>query len=256
MLVICNGAIKSGSTWLYNILVNLVDLERPPDWYLTANSRARQSNPCIRPDMLAEFLATEDHHSVDYISKNHLARTEHRDLVLSYNSVFVFDIERDVRDVVVSSYYDARNRHGYGGTFSEYYWDEGRYTADRVIRYHGVWRDAGDRFCMASYEGLHEDFAAEVRRIGATLGVALDDDRIERLREQTSMGQLRRRYQDHELYRGDRFFRKGVVGDWRNHFDEPMADDIQRIEIKGIGPLDWRGLRRRLLGQISHRDRK
>ncbi|MDZ7829178.1 MAG: hypothetical protein U5K33_06725 [Halofilum sp. (in: g-proteobacteria)] len=60
MLVICNGAIKSGSTWLYNILVHLVELRRPPERYLTANSRKRESNPCIRPDMLAEFLASED----------------------------------------------------------------------------------------------------------------------------------------------------------------------------------------------------
>ena len=245
MLIICNGAIKSGSTWLYNILVNLIDLERPPEKYLTANSRKRQSNPCIRPDCLAEFLATEDFRSVDYISKNHLGRPEHRDLVLGHEQVFVFDIERGIRDVVVSSYYDERNRNGYQGNFPEYYWKSGRYVADQVIRYHQIWRNAGPRFCMISYEGLHEDFPAEVLRIGRVLGIDLDDARIEALREKTSLGQLRKRYQDQPLYQGDRFFRKGTIGDWENHFDPAMTRDIEMVEQQGIGALDWRFLMRR-----------
>jgi len=246
MLVICNGAIKSGSTWLYNILVNLLDLERPPDAYLTSNSRKRATNPCIRPDMLEDFLSREDFHSRDYISKNHLGRRKYRDSLLARDGVFVFDIERNVRDVVVSAYYDARNRHGYAGSFAEYYWREGRFTADEVIRYHGVWRDSGPRFCMISYEGLHEDFAAEVSRIGETLGMAIDDEQAESLREQTSLGQMRKRYNNEDLYRGNRFFRKGVIGDWQNHFDAAMTRDIERIEAKGVRSFDWRWLKRRM----------
>lgn len=244
MLVICNGAIKSGSTWLYNILINLVPCERPPEKYLTANSRKRQNNPCIRPEMLEQFLSTEDFRSTDYISKNHLGRPEHRDLLLQHEHVFVFDIERDIRDVVVSSYYDDRNRNGYKGSFSQYYWESGRYVADQVIRYHDVWRNSGPRFHMVSYESLHLDFHSAASRIAAVFGMELDDRRIQVLHEKTSMGQLRKDYQDDPLYKGERFFRKGIIGDWQNHFDASMADDIEKVKQHGFGPLDWRRLRR------------
>lgn len=244
MLVICNGAVKSGSTWLYNILFELRDFVRPPEHYLTEASRRRTRNPCIQPELLETFLRDEDIVGTDYLSKNHVGRPEHRDLLMSNPHVFVFDIERDVRDMVVSSYYDDCNRNGYQGSFREHYWEHGRYLAYDVIRYHDNWRNSGDHFLMVSYEGLHNDFAAQVRPIAAMLGVELDDQAVEQLREKTSMGSLRKRYQDESLYKDDKFFRKGQVGDWQNHFDAEISADILAIEKKGIGQFD-----RRLLGK-------
>jgi hypothetical protein len=246
MLVICNGAIKSGSTWLYNILFNLADFERPPEHYLTDNSRKRQKNPCIQPLLLERFLAEEDIATRNFLSKNHIGRPEHRDLLMANPDVFVFDIERDVRDMVVSAYYDECNRNGYKGDFHQYYWDTGRYVADEVIRYHATWNNAGKRFCMVSYEMLHADFANEATRIAATLGLSLDAESVQALREKTTIGSLRKRYQDEALYEGDKFFRKGIVGDWRNHFDASMTKDIEHIETKGIGRLDRRTLATKL----------
>ena len=245
MLVICNGAVKSGSTWLYNILEKLVELKRPPDAYLTDNSRKRERNPCIRPDKLAQFMAEVDYRSSDYISKNHLGNPIYRDLLVNAADVYVFGIEREIRDVVVSAYYDECNRNGFKGTFNEYYWHAGRYLADDVIRYHAVWRNAGTRICTISYEGLHSDFANEIVPLVQTLGQSLDAQAIESLREQTSMKKLRQRYQDEPLYEGDKFFRKGVTGDWKNHFDDAMSRDIERIERQGLSAFDRRLLIRK-----------
>ena len=246
MLVICNGAIKSGSTWLYNILFNLAEFQRPPERYLTEGSRKRKKNPCIQPRFLADFLEHEDIASNDYLSKNHIGRQEHRDMLMDNPDVFVFDIERDVRDMVVSAYYDECNRNGYQGDFGSYYWSTGRYVADDVIRYHAIWRDAGKHFCMVSYERLHEDFAGEAERIAQTLGITLDADAIADLQEKTSIGSLRKRYQDEALYKENKFFRRGVVGDWQNHFDASMIDDIDSIATNGIGALDRRLLAKKV----------
>lgn len=248
MLVICNGAIKSGSTWLYNILLNLKAFKRPPERYLTAASQKRTKNPCIEPDLLESFLRQEDITHNDYLSKNHIGRPEYRDLLMTNEAVYVFDIERDVRDMVVSAYYDDCNRNGYRGTFTDHYWDRGRYLADDVTRYHAAWRNAGDKFCMVSYEGLHEDFAGQVGHIAKTLGIDLEASTISDLQEKTSIGSLRKRYQDEALYKDDKFFRRGVVGDWQNHFDEAMTADIAAIAKHGIGSLD-----RRLLGKKLRR---
>ncbi|MCB1679175.1 MAG: sulfotransferase domain-containing protein [Halioglobus sp.] len=246
MLVISNGAIKSGSTWLYNILFNLAAFERPPDQYLTINSKVRQRNPCIQPEMLAQFLENEDIASTHYLSKNHIGRAEYRDLLRSNPDVAVFDIERDVRDMVVSAYYDECNRNDYRGDFGAYYWHIGRYVVDEVNRYHDLWRTFGDNFCMVSYERLHTDFAAEVKRIARVLGVAADDDTIASVHEKTSITSLRNRYQDETLYAGEKFFRKGVVGDWKHHLDSAMLRDISKIQNKGIGAFDGRRLLKKL----------
>ena len=199
MLVVCNGAVKSGSTWLYNILYGLKKFSRPPDHYLTTASRQRAHNPCIRPDLLKCFLKDEDIVNNHYLSKNHLGRIEYRDLLMNNHSVFVFDIDRDIRDIVVSSYYDDCNRNGYRGSFKEHYWESGRYLAHNVIKYHEIWRDAGDHFLMVSYEGLHQNFATEVEPVARLLGVELDDDAMSALQEKTSIGSLRKKYQDEDL---------------------------------------------------------
>jgi len=239
MLVVCNGAIKSGSTWLYNILTSLVALTKPPDDYLTARGKV---NATIRPEKLREFLEREDYHSRDYITKNHLGRPEHRQLLLSFKDVVVLDIARDVRDVVVSAYYDARNREGLTAPFEEYYWRSGRELADALTRYHELWKTDGERVLQVSYERLQTDFANELRSIAGLLGVELSPQRADEIKTATSMSSLKERYKEDEFYRDDRFFRKGIVGDWHNHFTSRMALDIERIERRGLSPLDWRRL--------------
>ncbi len=172
MLVICNGAIKSGSTWLYNILAALRDFSSPDDKYLTLKN---PPHPCIRPDRLRDFLETEDYVTKDFLSKNHLDKPEHRDL-LDRPDVYVFDIERDARDVAVSHYYHERFRNGYDGTFEEFYWSVGRKTIASLSRYHALWRGENPRFYVSSYDRLHNDFHSELDRIAAVVGVALTSD--------------------------------------------------------------------------------
>jgi hypothetical protein len=252
MLVVANGAWKSGSTWLYNILCALQPFERPPETYLLKRKRYQDNgnartggNPCIRPDRMKAFLDAEDYQSVNYISKNHLDKPEHRELLLGYRNVYVFDIERNLRDMVVSSYYDECNRHGYDGSFDRYYWEEGRYVADYVQRYHDVWRNCGPTVHIASYESLKTDFFGEVEKIAEVLGISLDEEELKVIQEKTSINKLRERYSDDPFYKGDRFFRKGIIGDWKNHMDTRMIRDVDAIERRGIHPFDLRSLARR-----------
>lgn len=91
---------------------------------------------------------------------------------------------------------------------------------------------------MTSYERLLADFASEVQQIGEFLGLALDDDEIERIRRETTLEALREKYGQSEDDEKPTFFRKGVVGDWMGHFDERMLRDIKKIERSGMSLLD------------------
>src|SRR5690606_36975030 len=137
MLIIANGAFKSGSTWLYNILLELTGFPPPPPEYLNPTWR----NPSIAPEQLAPLLKTLTP-TTDYLVKNHFGRPFERDLLLSSPHVRVLDIQRDLRDVVVSAYYHVQRKEGYAGDFATYYWEQGRTTAQEVMKYRALWAAA------------------------------------------------------------------------------------------------------------------
>lgn len=245
MLVIANGAPKSGSTWLYNILEALHDFEPiPAEFKLDPDN----VNPEIQYDRLEDFLKTLDYAEKDYVIKNHFGKPEHRDLILKFDNVYVLDIDRSVRDVVVSGYYYKMGKltPEQRENFEYYYWREGRYLADLVRSYHQVWKAApSDRALTVSYENLKTSFDIEAQKIGQFLGLELSPEKIREAEEKTSMTKLRKKYKDD----GDiKFFRKGEIGDWKSHIKGSALKDITKIELNGVDDL---GLSFQLIAKIK-----
>jgi Sulfotransferase domain len=236
MLAVCNGAAKSGSTWLYNIVDRLFEFEWPAGEYLTSSEK----HPTIRPDALEEFLETEDFTSRNFITKNHYGNKRLRDLLLSHPCTRVLDMTRGLNDVIVSSYYDACRRDGFVGSFEKFYWFEGRTLAEYLIRYHELWGDRHPQVLVTSFEALKKDFEREAWRIADFLGARVSEEAVETLKHETSMSNMREQYSDDPQYADAQnpFFRKGMIGDWRNHFNDRMLNDIAAIEKSGIRKLD------------------
>ncbi len=86
---------------------------------------------------------------------------------------------------------------------------------------------------FVTYEDLHKDFDAELDRLLKFLGVTLSDEKRKILKERTTLDSFRQnkfvnkeKEMPHDPSNKDeRFMRKGVVGDWRNHFDEENNQD-------------------------------
>jgi hypothetical protein len=221
---------------MFNILSEMHPFAQIPEEFILDTKNV---NPEIRYDKLSDLLRNLDYRANDYLIKNHFGAKEQRDLILSFQDVFVFDIERDLKDIVVSGYYydmkfrDPSDRE----TFKRYYWTEGRYLADLVRNYHTVWNEAPRaRSMLVSYGRLKEKFSEEVKEMGRFLGLELDEAELKRISDATSIGNLREKYEDN----GDiKFFRKGVVGDWVNHFQGQMLGDIEAIENSGIDGLSF-----------------
>lgn len=231
MLVICNGAIKSGSTWLFNILTKLVSLEYPSAEYLTNRS---DKHPCIVPDKLTEFIAQVDIFSENYITKNHLDGNKYSSILMQHKDVYVIDIKRDIRDVIVSNYYHDCFRNGYKYEFEKYYWDEGRALAHKLNSYHKSWDSYGNNYYLSKYENLHNSFEKEVASIAEVLGLSVGIDKIGLIKEQTSIIKLRKEYKTTPRFEGEKFFRKGEIGDWKNHFSDQMLDDLKKVQRGGV----------------------
>lgn len=235
MLVVANGAFKSGSTWLQGIVQQMAPFEAIPDAFRSPFHR----QPWLYGPRIEAFLASGVHESRDFVTKGHVYRRRQRDALLGGGAaVRILDIHRDLRDVVVSHYYHFLRERSVEWTFGTYYWRVGRYKAFQVIEFHRAWKDPAPNVYVSSYERLKEDFADEVRRIGAFLGIDLDSAEVERIREATSLRSMQQRRGEQDLDESKRFFRKGAVGDWRNHFDESMLEDLSHVERFGLG---WAG---------------
>ncbi len=251
MLIVVNGAYKSGSTWLYNITAELMTgFGAPPKPLLHPDWK----EPSIRPERLTDALNALQPQD-RWLVKNHFPSRAERAALLAHPEVRVLDIRRDLRDVVVSSYYYDRRRLGFTGSFDAYYWAIGRGFARKVCLYHAVWETPPSAQCFcASYEGLLTDFAGEVGRLAAFLGVSVTPERVEAIRQATSLHALRERYGEKDKAKDDdNFFRKGTTGDYANHMNRRMLLDLARIEwevrLKFSAPYRaLQALKRRIVG--------
>lgn len=101
----------------------------------------------------------------------------------------------------------------YAGYFAENHW-RGYIQAVRDAE-----RALPGRVLEVRYEALHTEPESELRRVLALLGVSQDSDTISRCVEAASFDvQSGGRARGQEL--AESHFRKGIVGDWRNTFDD------------------------------------
>jgi hypothetical protein len=216
-------------------------------------SKSNSKHPTIKEIHLEEFLKTAGFQHQNIISKNHYGREQHRNLLLSSPYTRIFDMSRDTRDVIVSSYYDDCRRNGFSGSFSDYYWHTGRLLVDSINRYHKVWGIPHPQILVTSYEALKTGFDDEVRKIASFIGTELSEEDLLRIDKATNINSLRQSYKDDAQYNTSEnpFFRKGEIGDWENHFDAKMIIDYEKIEHNGIGKFDRIYLQSRIRRKLN-----
>src|SRR5690606_29751897 len=114
-------------------------------------------------DKLERFLRDGAIDQENYISKNHIHDKLMRELLFKNPNVRIFNIRRDLRDVLVSAYHHHRRNLGLELSFEDYFAVRGQAVARRVIAYHQFWEaPQSPRYFVSSYEGLHENFDSEV----------------------------------------------------------------------------------------------
>lgn len=230
MLIVCNGAFKSGSTWLFNILRFTIPWVRiQPEF----QSEKEWRGETIAEPALPQFLEKVDYHNENYIIKSHYYDINTRDRLLKYDHVYIFNIKRDIRDVIVSAYYHYKRIEGLKQTFEEYYWKRGRELIWYLNDYHSMWDSREGKIYVSSYRGLLEDFDNEVRRIFLFLNYVLKPGAVEDLKNRTTMSESRKLWNEDAKSPDECFFRKGIMGDWQSHFSPQIEADynqIQRIE--------------------------
>ncbi|MEX0752695.1 MAG: sulfotransferase domain-containing protein [Xanthobacteraceae bacterium] len=115
-------------------------------------------------------------------------------------------LHRDPRDVVVSGYFQASKRVGvFRGTMSEFLRDP-RHGLHKILVFNRQWLRAAqgrNDICVVTYEAMHADVEAELRRVVAFFGKsvepaalrkAIEAGRFETMQQNEASGVYEQRY--------------------------------------------------------------
>lgn len=224
MLIVCNGAMKSGSTWVTQIV------EAHGRWAPIPQEFRNEKwfNPSICPEKYDAFFKQRAYASSDWFCKQHWAREDRFLKLLEDDDVAVVNIVRDLRDVIVSFYFhDQRIGRTEAQSFLDYYFTDGRKKMTGYMTYHRFWhkpsRKVQPHLCI--FENFKRDFFLEAQRLFRFLEQPVSDEELATIHEKT-------RFENKKVTGEGTFFRKGIVGDWVNHLNDEVLDDIQRLMAK------------------------
>ncbi|XP_076594419.1 sulfotransferase family 2, cytosolic sulfotransferase 3 isoform X1 [Chaetodon auriga] len=166
-------------------------------------------------------------------------------------------VMRNPKDVMVSSYY-FHQMAGFlddPGTFDEFMakFLEGKVLFGKWTDHVKSWRrtELGDRIMYITYEEMVQDLPAALRSLSDFLGSNLSEEVIQKIAEHCSFKTMKVNSMSNfslvpkVLMDSDKspFLRKGVVGDWKNHFSsEQLArfTSVIRQELENESfPLPW-----------------
>ncbi len=141
-------------------------------------------------------------------------------------------IIRDVRDVTVSGWF--QNLRLYGDEYKTRYPDLRSYAelcarewCDEIEQARLFDRSHPNGYIEVRYEDLQNDPCGAIRRMLEFLDVDASSSMVNRCRE---AGSFERVAQGRKPGREkpDSFFRKGIVGDWKNHFGQHELDTVMQ----------------------------
>ena len=238
MLIICNGTFKSGSTWLHAIVLELLRVNKiklmdaPFDYTNNINSPTT-----IIESKLFKFLDNEDYINNNYITKSHyiLKKTIFRDY--DFDTYFLF-VERDVRDAVVSHYYHLKKKYNFIGNFRLYYLFIGRFKAFEILKFNRMYLNNFGEDSFFKYSDMKNNFEIVLLRISSILNLKeLSANEIMSIKRNTSIAKMRNdllsgKTKYYSTVSNDRegVIRKGIIGDWVDHFSKSQQIDIEMLE--------------------------
>lgn len=145
----------------------------------------------------------------------------------------VIYVMRNPKDVMVSSYY-FHQMTGFlhdPGTFDEFMTSflEGNVLFGKWTDHVKSWRNTelGDRIMYITYEEMVQDLPAALRKLSDFLGCNLSEDVIDKIAEHCSFKAMKNNTMSNfqlvpKMYMDldkSPFLRKGIAGDWKNHFN-------------------------------------
>ncbi|XP_018431999.1 PREDICTED: sulfotransferase family cytosolic 2B member 1-like [Nanorana parkeri] len=228
---------KSGTTWVIDIL-SLIKKNGDPTWNKTAPNWERV--PWIENNGIARKLQVSE--EKPRLITTHLQRHLFVKSFTGSKAKVIYTI-RNPKDVAVSLYYFSK--------MSSFFDDPGDF--DQFVKVflteeipYGSWFEhvkgwmemfGKDNFMIQTYEDLQTDLRGSVIKICTFLGKELDDKAVDSVVENVSFQSMKENQMSNfSLVPSEfmdqmksPFMRKGVAGDWKNHFSVALNESFDKI---------------------------
>ena len=233
-LILSNGNFKSGSTWITAIINELIKQESNE---LPLDYRSPINKNWINRYKIRNFILSDKFLLYSsWVSKTHIYDPKIIKVILRHQrNIRVVNIERDLKDVLVSHYFHLFNSGKIKGVFRDYFNSFGKYKAIQYLQYNKAWSQFD--FCLnLKYEDVKHSTKEVIEQIAEYLEVK--EFNIESIVLETDIENLRSNYKSNHLNEEEWFFRKGIVGDWKSYFDADMISKVNDIKSGKITILE------------------
>jgi hypothetical protein len=170
------------------------------------------------------------------------------------NKKIVF-LTRDIRDTLVSSYFQENKRTGvFTGDIGDFVRDS-RFGARKIVSFYNMWYKNRDRvrgFIPVTYEDLHADPVEELRKLLGFMGYHdIDLELLEDAVEYANFGNMKQleatgKFKDSMMRPGRKQggeslkVRRGKIGGYVDYLDDSVQEHIiQVVDEMGIEGCDW-----------------
>lgn len=241
MLAICQP--KSGSTWLSNMMQDIPGVFR---WFPESMNRQTLKEPGFHDLLLEEMRRVPAGYTV---SKTHTSPTPRNLEVLRALGRRYVVLIRDPRDQIVSWAYFVKNREenafyedtkGMSTEEAVTFFIERLY--DEMLAWAVDWKSAieephSDLGLLVRYEDMKADGFGVMKRVFAHYSVGLSDEKVRAIVDANTFEKTTGRAAGH----GDAksFFRKGVSGDWANHFTDAQRRRVEELDRGRMAVLGY-----------------
>ena len=230
-LVLSNGNFKSGSTWVRAIINEICNYKI--DSFPLGFQNPKHKNWIHRFRIERFLMSKSSKNNSQWISKSHIFQKDIiNNILINQDSIKVINIDRDIKDVLVSHYHHLINAKKIKGTFDSYFSKWGKFKAKQCIDYTNAWKDYD---CLKlKYSDLQNKNEETIIKLAEYLSVNLTEENIKYIQKETNINNLRANSKVKNLNEEDWFYRKGIIGDWKNYFNDKMLEKINDIEINDL----------------------
>jgi hypothetical protein len=235
---------KCGTTWMEQVVHLLLHDGEQGEKLLTDQMPWVEAIPS-RPDGFQAFLAGMQEQRV---FTSHLPY-QLMPAVANPLARFV-NVARNPKDTAVSYYYHDRSKMGYEGSWAEHlqlFMDGKLMFGDFYPHILDWWQasQTADNIFFTTYEMMKADLGQVAIRLAEFLGVAAVPELIATVVEKSSFKAMSTNSQTnfHWIPRKEgeeSHFRKGVVGDWRNHFTAAQNEQFDVLFAEKMAGSDLR----------------
>jgi hypothetical protein len=219
---------KCGGSWISNTIRSYVGSSFNDGYRLVGRDEVIQKHVRYRPDLTRVVVTVRDPRDMFVSAYYHETSFADREKSLPIERYFRKDPERPIAEDF-AEYLEAKLLHV---THPRFFYSQ---FLDSWLGRPGV--------CVVRYEDFLEDAEAQLIRVVRFLERPVELDRIRAAVVANSFENTTRRLYGVERATGvednTRFVRKGIVGDWKNHFNERSCQLLEKFEGSSLRRLGY-----------------